>query len=164
MNAVSYGWWIDNIYRFNDADHIVLREATDGENRARVTSAAITGLYIAGDDFSKAGPDEAKQKAEKYLTNADVNAIAKGETFMPVEGNGEKSENQFIHTDVVGNVYYALFNFSEQDAVHSVKFDRIGLDRSVTYKAKELWSGKDIDLDSALRVPAKDVLLIKISE
>lgn len=164
MNAVSYGWWIDNIYRFNDADHIVLREATDGENRARVTSAAITGLYIAGDDFSKAGPDEAKQKAEKYLTNADVNAIAKGETFMPVEGNGEKSENQFVHTDAVGNVYYALFNFSEQDAVHSVKFDRIGLDRSVTYKAKELWSGKDIDLDSALRVPAKDVLLIKISK
>ena len=38
LNALSYGWWQDKVYQFNDPDHIVLRDATDGENRARVTS------------------------------------------------------------------------------------------------------------------------------
>lgn len=39
MNAVSYGWWIDRVYQYNDADHVVLKDATEGENRARITSA-----------------------------------------------------------------------------------------------------------------------------
>ena len=38
MNAVSYGWWQDLVYQYNDADHIVLKDATEGENRARITS------------------------------------------------------------------------------------------------------------------------------
>ena len=36
LNALSYGWWQKYIYQYNDADHIVLRDATDGENRARI--------------------------------------------------------------------------------------------------------------------------------
>ena len=55
LYALSYGWWQDKVYQFNDPDHIVLRDATDGENRARVTSWVITGIFIAGDDFSKGG-------------------------------------------------------------------------------------------------------------
>ncbi len=42
LNATSYGWWQDRIYNYNDADHIVLREASEGENRARITSGIIT--------------------------------------------------------------------------------------------------------------------------
>ena len=30
MNAVSYGWWQDLVYQYNDADHIVLKDATEG--------------------------------------------------------------------------------------------------------------------------------------
>ncbi|MBL4560686.1 MAG: hypothetical protein JKX79_06830, partial [Labilibaculum sp.] len=84
MNALSYGWWIDRIYQFNDADHIVLQKASEGENRARVTSGVITGLYIAGDDFSKGGSKEGKEKARKFLTNSEVNAVAKGNSFRPL--------------------------------------------------------------------------------
>lgn len=164
MNAVSYGWWIDNVYQYNDADHIVLQEATDGENRARVTSAVITGLYITGDDFSKGGSKEGKEKAMKYLTNAEVNAIATGRSFRPVEGNGAKSENQFIRKDTEGNLYYVIFNYSEENITMNVPFERVGLDAAVDYKAKELWSGDNIDLKSSLTIPAKDVVLIKISE
>ncbi|WP_062177798.1 alpha-galactosidase [Dysgonomonas macrotermitis] len=164
MNAVSYGWWIDNVYQYNDADHIVLQEATDGENRARVTSAVITGLYITGDDFSKGGSKEGKEKAMKYLTNAEVNAIATGRSFRPVEGNGAKSENQFIRKDTEGNLYYVIFNYSEENITMNVPFERVGLDTAVGYKAKELWSGDNIDLKSSLTIPAKDVVLIKISE
>lgn len=164
MNAVSYGWWIDNVYQYNDADHIVLQEATDGENRARVTSSVITGLYIAGDDFSKEGSAEGKNKAKKYLTNADVNAIATGRSFQPVEGNGTKSEHQFMRKDSEGNLYYVIFNYSEENITMNIPFDRIGLDSSLSYSARELWRGENIDLKSSLTIPAKDVVLIKISK
>lgn len=164
MNAVSYGWWIDNVYQYNDADHIVLQEATDGENKARVTSSVITGLYIAGDDFSKEGSAEGKNKAIKYLTNAEINAISTGHSFLPVEGNGGKSENQFMRKDSEGNLYYVIFNYSEEIITMNIPFERIGLDTTVGYEAKELWCGDNIDLKSSLTIPAKDVVLIKISE
>jgi hypothetical protein len=48
MNALSYGWWQDRIYSFNDPDHVVLKDATEGENRARIISAVITGMLILG--------------------------------------------------------------------------------------------------------------------
>ena len=164
MNAVSYGWWIDNVYQYNDADHVVLQEATDGENRARVTSAVITGLFIAGDDFSNGGSKEGKEKAMKYLTNAEVNKIATGCSFRPVEGNGAKSENQFVRKDADGNLYYVIFNYSEENITMNIPFERIGLDAATHYVAKELWSGDNPDLKSSLTVPAKDVVLLKISE
>jgi len=164
MNAVSYGWWIDNVYQFNDADHIVLKEATDGENRARVTSAVITGLYIAGDDFSNGGSKQDKEKAMKYLTNAEVNQIATGCSFRPVEGNGAKSENQFMRKDAEGNLYYVIFNYSEENTTMNIPFIRLGLNTSKNYIAKELWSGDNLDLKSSVTIPAKDVALIKISE
>lgn len=164
MNAVSYGWWIDRIYQFNDADHIVLKEATEGENRARVTSAVITGLYIAGDDFSKDGSAEGKERAKKYLTNKDVNLLAKGKSFRPIEGNSEKSENQFMSIDDVGNVYYAVFNYTEDDIDMKIPFDRMNLDASIFSRGRELWRDENVKLDSTISIPAKDVKLIKISK
>ncbi|MDU1890338.1 MAG: alpha-galactosidase [Dysgonomonas sp.] len=161
MNAVSYGWWIDHAYRYNDADHVVLRDASEGENRARVTSAVITGLYITGDDFSKDGPKEVKEKAKKYFTNAAVNAVAKGVSFRPVEGNGEKSENQFIRTDIDGVTYYAVFNYGENELTLDIPFDRIGIDLQKITKATELWSRADINIKEKLSISAKDVKLIK---
>ena len=84
LNALSYGWWQKYIYQYNDADHIVLRDATDGENRARITSGVITGIYITGDDFSAGGGKDAKEKSQKYLTNAAVNAVATGQLEVTV--------------------------------------------------------------------------------
>jgi alpha-galactosidase len=162
MNAVSYGWWLDRVYQYNDADHVVLRDASEGENRARITSAAITGLFITGDDFSADASDDGKKRAISYLTNADVNAIAQGNSFRPVEGNGEKSENQFIHADKTGDTYYVVFNYQDTDITVNVPVDRIGLDKSKQYKAKELWSGDFIDFKSPVTVPAKDVKLLLI--
>lgn len=164
MNAVSYGWWIDNVYQYNDADHIVLRDATEGENRARVTSSAITGLFISGDDYSKTMTRDVKERTLKYLTNAEVNAIAKGRSFRPVEGNGVKSENQFTHTDENGNIYYVIFNYGEEDNTIGIPFERLGLDTSIKYTAKELWSGAPVNLKEKITIPSKDVKLIKISK
>ncbi|MFR7823336.1 MAG: hypothetical protein ACLU30_09210 [Odoribacter splanchnicus] len=89
MNGLSYGWWLCNAYRFNDADHLLMfREGiTEGENRARVTSGVITGIYMNGDDLTLAGPKVAKERVKKFFTNAEINRIARiGRSFRPVYG------------------------------------------------------------------------------
>lgn len=164
LNALSYGWWQKYIYQYNDADHIVLRDATDGENRARITSGVITGIYITGDDFSAAGGKEAKDKSLKYLTNAAVNAVATGEVFRPVEGNGEQSEHIFIRKTHDGRFHCAVFNYSEQQQKTTLSLERIGLDRTRTYQVTELWSGNQTSVSGQFEVtvPAKDVQLLEI--
>ncbi|MFA5329856.1 MAG: hypothetical protein WC384_18815 [Prolixibacteraceae bacterium] len=164
LNAVSYGWWIDHVYQYNDADHVVLQEATEGENRARVTSAVITGLLIGGDDFSAEGSAEGKERAKKFLTNPEVNAVALGESFRPLEGNGEKSENQFVLTDKNGDVYYAVFNYGETILTLELPFSRIGINGKKVKSAKELWSGEQINCKSALTIQPKDVKLIRFEK
>lgn len=164
LNALSYGWWQDEIYQYNDADHLVLREATEGENRARMTSGAITGLYIVGDDFSKGGKQIDKDRAMKFMTNPEVNAVARGISFTPVEGNGERSEHQFVHHDVDGTTYFAIFNYSEEEMNTFISLERIGLDPSTSYQAKELWSGQiqPVKGNLTVTIPGKDALLYKI--
>lgn len=162
LNALSYGWWLDNIYRFNDADHVVLKGADDGENRARITSAVITGLFIAGDDFSREGCPEGKSRSIKYLTNRKVNSIATGKSFRPVEGNAEHSENQFVRQEENGDICYAVFNYTDRDTVLHIPVSRIGLDPDVHYTGTDVWKNEKIDLERQLLVPAKDVRLIRI--
>ncbi|MDR0506693.1 MAG: alpha-galactosidase [Dysgonamonadaceae bacterium] len=163
LNATSYGWWQDRIYQFNDADHVVLRGATEGENRARITSAIITGIFITGDDFSAGGSPEGKERAKKYLVNPEVNAIATGEAFRPLEGSGEKSENQFLRADKNG-CYLAVFNYSENEQSSVISLERMGLDANKSFFAKELWSGTETAVQGAITVvvPAKDVMLFRI--
>ncbi|WP_080903591.1 alpha-galactosidase [Parabacteroides sp. Marseille-P3160] len=163
MNASSYGWWQNYVYKYNDADHIVLQQATEGENRARITSSIITGIFITGDDFSAGGSQEGKEKAEKFLTNPEINAVATGRAFRPVEGNGEFSESQFVRQEEDGTFYFALFNYSEQEVKTTISLDRIGLDAKKEYQMKELWSGKNVPVKESfdIAIPAKDVLLFK---
>jgi len=161
LNAVSYGWWIDRIYQFNDADHVVLQQATEGENRARVTSAIITGLFISGDDFSTTGSDEGKEKAMKFLTNAGVIDAGQGKSYFPLEGNGEKSENQFVFIDKKGNVFYAVFNYGEQSVTLNLPFSRLGINEKKIKSVTELWSGEKMNPKSIITIQPKDVKLIK---
>ena len=70
LNSLTYGWWLDGVYDFNDPDEIVLDGFSESENRARVTSAAITGLFICGDDFSRDGEPSGKERAKKFLSQS----------------------------------------------------------------------------------------------
>ncbi|MCD8289903.1 MAG: alpha-galactosidase [Prevotella sp.] len=166
LNALSYGWWLDRVYQFNDPDHIVLREATEGENRARVTSGVITGIFITGDDFSNGGQKIVKEKAMNYLTNAEINAVANGKSFRPVYGNSENAENQFVRLDEDGNAYYAVFNYSDQILKTKLPLEQIGLDSTVEYNLKELWSGKEsvVKTEFDITVPPLDVAFFKIDK
>jgi len=160
LNALTYGWWLGMVYDYNDADHVVLEGYSEGENRARVTSAVITGLFITGDDFSESGNPVARERALKYLTNPDINELARrgsrvgvmGHLFAPLEGNtANAAANQFRWED--GEYFYvAVFNYSAQSAYQTIDFKRIGFDGRGPVTAKELWSGKTSTVTSPLTV------------
>ncbi len=174
LNSLSYGWWLDRVYNFNDPDNAVLDNFTEGENRMRMTSLATTGMYILGDNFSYKGTypgtGQARQKALKFATNIEINQIAKlGRSFYPVEGTTalgtDKAECQFtLKTDSC--VYLAIYNYNANSVYSgSVDLSRIGL-KSVNVKSvKELWSGSNLILSGetlGFSVPAHDVQLFKL--
>lgn len=55
MNSLSFGWWLDRVYTFNDPDHICMNIQTDEENMQRMTSAVCTGFCMLGDNLSTEG-------------------------------------------------------------------------------------------------------------
>ncbi len=136
---------------------MVLREAEEGENRARVTSSAITGIFITGDDFSKGGTDDVKRRAKAYLTNEGINKIVTGKAFRPLNGNDDKSENIFIRQDADGSIYLACFNYGSDAADISISPERIGVLNDSVYDITELWSGGKVLSLNSISVPARDV-------
>lgn len=78
------------------------------------------------------------------MTNEDINAIAKmGKSFRPVNGNMDGADFLFMH-DTGKEVYLTAFNYSGYDLTYDLPLSRLGLRESSTYKAKELWSGKEV--------------------
>ncbi|MDD3039642.1 hypothetical protein [Bacteroides sp.] len=82
LNSLSFGWWFDRVYTFNDADHILLykpEEAdnyNEGANRARITSAVITGIYMLGDNFSSKGSLPGNETARKKAKESVILKIS----------------------------------------------------------------------------------------
>ncbi|WP_141500268.1 alpha-galactosidase [Paenibacillus luteus] len=150
LNALTYGWWInDNLYRFNDPDHVVLyksdnqRATSEHEGRSRLNSGVISGTsLLLGDDYRV---EEAARRAKAWMTNKEIMALAKrGETFRPVEGvSGTKGEDLFS-LSAGEDVYVAAFNFdNENETVKSASFARIGIDSSKGIIVRDLWSGQE---------------------
>ena len=106
-----------------------------------------------------------KEKAMKYLTNVEVNAIANGMAFRPVYGNGEKSECQFVRIDGEDKAYYAVFNYTEEEQKTTTPLSDLGLDTSSPYEAKELWTGNLMTLKGEIQVtlPPSDVAVFSIT-
>jgi len=180
LNSLSFGWWLDRVYPFNDADHILLykpEEAADykeGANRARITSAVITGLYMLGDNFSTMGripgAKEARDKAIAVATNKEINDIArKGKSFYPVEGYTAagvgKAETIFMRDDD-SYIYIAVFNFDkEKEKAGVLDMHRVCQTSLNNMQAKELWTSaqtviKNNSLDYS--VPPQDVRVYKL--
>ncbi len=91
LNAQDYSWWTGGkLYQYNDPDHVVLyrsfcmpRPSTEGEARARYTTALICGpMFLLSDDYRI---QEARERTERIATNAQINALAHEElTFRPL--------------------------------------------------------------------------------
>lgn len=174
LNSLSFGWWLDRVYPFNDADHIVLFGNSESENRMRVTSGVITGTYILGDNFSQkgtfTGDVKAREKAEKFVTNADINSIGKiGKSFAPVEGYTASATNkaeEFFMLRTADALYVAAFNLTSDSKSVTIELSRLGLPSTGNKRVKELWSGETAPLKGAsitTTLPAKDVKVFKIS-
>jgi alpha-galactosidase len=151
LNSLTYGWWLSKIYDFSDPDQMVFDGYAESENRARVTSAVVTGLMLAGDDFSAAGSETGKERARHFLTNGEVNALARlRKSFRPVEGNtGCGAANLFIWQDE--RFYYlAAFNYFRTEQSFSIDFNRIGLETAGPIEVKELWSGSTARVTSPM--------------
>lgn len=160
MNALSWGWWIDRVYQYNDADHVVLRDATEGENRARITSSVITGLFITGDDFS--ADTMAISRARRFLTNPDINGIATGRSFRPLLADDDRAEQTFIRQEPDGSVMVAAFNYGDEPRLLAFDHRLMGLDAETIYTVEELWEHQSLSLHDPIVIPAKDVRVYRL--
>lgn len=163
MNALTWGWWLDKVYSYNDADHVVMRDATEGENRARVTSAVITGMFITGDDFSSKGDSTAKARAVRMLANERVNALIDGRAFRPLNADDDRSEHMFVRTEADGRICLAVFNYGDNQASFTLPTERMPMRKGTEYSVDELWSGARIDSTSSLTLPPKDAMIFMFS-
>lgn len=182
LNCLSFGWWLDRVYNFNDADHLVLDGRSDNVNRMRITSGVITGNYILGDNFSRKGTNpgtlNARERAKTFATNTAINEIARiGKSFYPVEGymtsGTDKSEGgafvaeELFMLDTEDCVYFAVFNQTESIKNGVIELSRLGLTSSDVLEVRELWSYSKADLDGeSLRynVPLNDVKVYRFNK
>ena len=167
LNSLTYGWWLDHVYTYNDADNVVFNGVTLGENRARATSSVITGIFITGDDLSNSGYSTAKTRATTYLTNAEVNRVARlSKAFYPVEAATGSIASEMFMQKVADTLYIAVFNYSSTNATKTIQMDRVGLKSGTSYIVHELWGNtKSIKTDSWIEsVPKRDVRFLKIYE
>lgn len=136
LNSVSYGWWLGQLYDYNDPDIMVFDGLTTNENQSRLINCAITGVFLDGDSFTNASSQSA---AISNLTNAAINAVARmGQTFLPVEGNTGSSASTLFTGWQGSNSYLAVFNYSTNPSVTNINLTRAGISGAVG--AVDLWS------------------------
>ena len=184
MNAISGGWWTDRLYQYNDPDHLVLIGAGDqmgntiGENRARFTTGAVTGMMLVADNFSPSDQSgrgncaTSRQRAQQVMLNADVNRMADlGRSFRPLYGHkeydGQHDHAQSLFTLQADSfVYVAAFNYTASSTTYTIPLCHLGLaDSEELNEAKELWTGEAVSLQNrqfTIAVPAKDVRIVRL--
>ncbi len=165
LNSLSYGWWLnENVYRFNDPDHVVLynsynhrEESMFHEGLSRFFSAAISGtMLLNSDDYRE---EAAKERAKLILTNKEILDIARaGKTFRPVEGNtGDQACDSFVRKMEDGTLYLAVFNFSNTEKKQmELGLERLGLEGKTLYIARDLWSGEEMQVEDSIHIDLEE--------
>ncbi|HXA45016.1 MAG TPA: hypothetical protein VNZ25_05880, partial [Candidatus Angelobacter sp.] len=165
MNSVSYGWWLDDLYQFNDPDMMVFNGygASTNENQSRLIGDAVTGIFLDGDDLTTAGGQAA---AQMCLTNAAINRVAStGRTFTPVEGNtGSDASSIFVRQENASAWSIAVFNYTASATNESVDLSRAGLP-ATNYLATDLWTGTTSSVSNSFTVSlnSKQAKLFRLS-
>ena len=138
MNSLSFGWWLNRVYCYNDPDHLVMGDRSEAENISRMTTAAVTGYCILGDNLSTegsyTGTPISQQKAVRYSTNERVNdIIALGKSFRPAYGHilsGANKSVDLFYLEVEDSYLIAHFNYSEGDKNVELDLSTLGIDAS----------------------------------
>ncbi|MDE7245848.1 MAG: hypothetical protein K2O18_18000 [Oscillospiraceae bacterium] len=147
LNAQTYSWWLSGrLYQYNDPDHIVLlnsfgmgKDSTEGEARARYTTAVIGGtVMMLSDDYENPA---ARERTKKLAGNRAVNQIAASQTaFMPVESAQSGASTAYTAT-IDGKQYAALFHWRDVKETVVLHTARAGLREQTSYT--DLWSGRN---------------------
>jgi alpha-galactosidase len=151
MNSVTYGWWLDDLYQFNDPDMMVFNGygATTNENQSRLINAAVTGLFLDGDDLTGSS---GQQGADYGLTNSFINAVARfGKTFIPADGNTGTSAANILSLQNGANWYVAVLNYTSSATNIIVNLARAGLPAG-NYVAFNLWDRSTISVTNSFNV------------
>lgn len=101
MNSFSFGWWLNRVYCFNDPDHLVMGDRSDAENMSRMTTGAVTGYCMLGDNLSTKGTfigsEQSQAKSKKYATYEKVNDVIRlGKSFRPAYGHKVFGSNKAV--------------------------------------------------------------------
>jgi alpha-galactosidase len=185
LNSLSYGWWLDEVYAFNDGDHIQIGNYEYdgnanayllddpypsiwpvGQNRARVTSAVITGVYLVSEDLSSTGHPVIKNRVRQLLQNPGINALAEqGRSFAPLQAGPDRftAADTFVRHDG-RTTYVAAFNYGSAPRKVRIPLGDLGL-RNGSYHVDELWTGETGRTAGRLTgtVPGEDVRVFRLS-
>ena len=184
MNAVGAGWWTNGFYQYNDPDHLVLVgnddiKENEGENRARVTNGAVSGMVLVSDNFSKEhgkGRGNAQlsfERATKVLMNKDIIAIANlGRSFRPVYGyreynNAHDGAEECVMLETPEYIYVAVFNYTHQEKSDDIPFEVLGTSTDCISEIKELWSDTivtPIGQSLSYTIPATDAKIFRLTK
>ena len=165
MASDSYGWWMaGRLYNWNNPDQMLLEGTepdpsnanntipyTSNENKSRVTSGAVAGFMLNGDDVTDSG---APALVQKWLTNAQINGLpALGLNFRPVEGNSGTAPANVLVAQKGSTYYIAVFNYDLSTPLSAqIDLGRAGLNSSTTYSVTDLWTGTTSSATGSLTV------------
>lgn len=175
MNSLSFGWWLDRVYVYNDADHLVMGNRSEGENRARMTSGAITGLYMLGDNLSTAGDYQgdaiSREKVKQFATNTYINEIARTcKSFRPAYGHKALSTGGAIDLfsyETKDCYYIAYFNYVGTAKSGYLDLSTLGIDASNVSGGKECWTKIATSISGGMlrySVPGGDARVYKLEK
>ena len=151
---------------------MVLNGNSEGASRIRVTTGAMTGTMLLGDNFSLKGSYPGNQtvrdQAEKVVLNASINALAQlGRSFRPVEGNmpvnfstgsGTYGVEKAFMLDTDNALYLAVFNYdASKEATETINLTRLGVNVANVKRIKELWTDTSVNPTGKCEIPAGDV-------
>lgn len=163
LNSVNYGWWQTYSYDYIDADHVVFADVTEGENRARLISAVITGTLITGDDYSKDGIWS--KRAKEWLQNKEMlKIVANGVAFRPVEGNTGKLTTEVFEQKIGNDWYIAVLNYGNMPKNYALPLERLGIKKG-NYKLQDVFTAENTEVKNNsinLSLGSKDARLFKI--
>lgn len=162
LNSVNYGWWQTYSYDYIDADHVVFADVTEGENRARLISAVITGTLITGDDYSKDGIWSVR--AKEWLQNKELlKIVSHGVAFRPVEGNTGKHTTEVFEQKIGNDWYIAVLNYGSTPKNYSLPLEILGI-KNGNYQLQNLFTNQNTNVKNNINVSlgSKDAYLYKI--
>ena len=157
MNSFSFGWWLSRVYCFNDPDHLVMGDRSEAENISRMTTGAVTGYCILGDNLSTkgiaVGSKISQEKAIKFSTVEKVNDVIRlGKSFRPAYGHklsGRNNSVDLFYLETEDSYYIAHFNYESGDKTGTIDFSYMNIDPENidVSRSYECWTGEGVTLN-----------------